>query len=157
MTVTPGFLSENQIRNTKLSKNQENHTKNPIQMRKMLILILLWLSSILLPDQVNAKNAVNQSSTDYAVSFDGNSSLKPTGTIPQFGATFTISGWIFPALNTSGTIRTIAAWATTSNGNVGNFFRIEGDDNLFYGQWNGSFKKARSTTQLSFGKWQHVA
>lgn len=124
-------------------------------MKRQIITAFLCLSTMLFAWQAKAAGKTN--STDYAVSFDGNSSLKPTGTIPPFGATFTISGWIFPALNTSGTVRTIAAWATTSNGNVGNFFRIEGDDNLFYGQWNGSFKKARSTTQLSFGKWQHVA
>jgi len=107
--------------------------------------------------QAQALSGTNSPSADYAVSFDGNSSLKPSGAIPPFGSTFTISGWIFPALNTSGTIRTIASWASTGSGAVGNFFRIEGDDNLFYGQWNGTFKKARSTTQLSFGKWQHVA
>lgn len=118
-----------------------------------LIFFLAFLGAL----NANAQYRKRSNAVDYTVAFDGNSSLKPSGVIPPFGATFTISGWIFPALNTSGTIRTIAAWATATNGNVGNFFRIEGDDNLFYGQWNGGFKKARSQTRLEFGKWQHIA
>lgn len=124
-------------------------------MKLKIALVTLLIAVCWPPLSLQATTAKSQA-TDYAVAFDGTSSLKPSGVIPPFGATFTISGWVLPALESTG-VRTIAAWATLTSGNVGNFFRIEGDDNLFYGQWNGSFKKARSKTRLEFGKWQHVA
>ena len=57
-------------------------------MKKHTFLAFLCLSTMLFAWPTKALSKTN--STDYAVSFDGNSSLKPTGTIPQFGASFTI-------------------------------------------------------------------
>ena len=57
---------------------------------------------------------------------------------------------------TGGGIRTIAAWGNT--GGSGTFFRLEGDNHLYLGQYNiAEFKKVRSEEALVNNAWSHVA
>ena len=81
--------------------------------------------------------------------------MKPVS-LPPFGSTFTISCRIQPAVTSAGDC-CIASWGSAASGNVGNFFRLEADNYLYYGQWNGSFKKVKSKIPLINRKWQYVA
>ena len=99
----------------------------------------------------------NNAETDYAISLNGNGLLTPINSVvPEFSPNFTISAWIYPAAGSSGE-RTIAAWASSNSGQIGNFFRLEGDNHLYYGQWDGTFKKVKSNTPIISGLWSHVA
>lgn len=95
--------------------------------------------------------------SDYAITLNGNGALIPLNSaVPSFASSFTISAWINPATNSSA-MRTIASWGNGSSDQIGNFFRLEGDNYLYYGQWNGSFKKVKSNAPVINGLWSHVA
>ncbi len=122
---------------------------------------LLFLSLCIFAFYSNAHSFTsikkNNAETDYAISLNGNGLLTPINSaVPEFSPNFTISAWINPAVNSSAE-RTIAAWASSSSGQIGNFFRLEGDNYLYYGQWNGTFKKVKSNTPIISGLWSHVA
>ena len=92
---------------------------------------------------------------DYAAKLSGSNFLKPETNTPTFGATFSISGWIKP---TAGAARTIASWGSSTGTSVASFFRLEGDNCLYYGQWaSGTFKKVKTAATVSPNVWTHVA
>ncbi len=93
---------------------------------------------------------------DYVAKFDGSNYLHPaTSTLAPFGASFSISAWIKPT--TAGTTRTIASWGSSSSGNIAHFFRLESDNYLYYGQYDGAFNKARGNVVVPANTWSHVA
>lgn len=111
-------------------------------------------ASYLAATSVNQTLNITAIPNNYDLSFTGNGYLTPTTTAAPFGATFSISGWFKPS---TGNNRCIATWSTQSTGNVGNFLRLESDNFLYFGQWNGSFKKIKCNTQINTGLWSHIA
>lgn len=89
---------------------------------------------------------------DYAVEMKKDGYLEPSAMAP-YGDTYTISGMVKP---TGGGTRTIGGWGNT--GGSGTFFRIEGDNHLYLGQYNiAEFKKVKSEGALINNVWSHVA
>lgn len=103
---------------------------------------------------VNQTLIITAIPNNYDLSFTGNGYLTSTTTAAPFGATFSISGWFKPS---TGNNRCIATWSTQSTGDIGNFLRLESDNFLYFGQWNGSFKKIKCNTQINTGLWSHIA